>query len=86
MRLENRLTIDIIRKEEEEDDWKEDTCNIEQLTIITTVGCYITCLWMAKCASVMTKMLPLYNFAIPCRGRRGWKTLRYARAFAGSRF
>ena len=49
-------------------------------------GCYITLFWMAYCASVMTKMLPLSNFTIPCRGRRAWKTSHYAHAFAGSRF
>ena len=30
-------------------------------------GRYVTWLWMANCASVMAKMLPLYNVAIPCR-------------------
>ncbi len=49
-------------------------------------GCYITWLWMAKCVSVMTKVVRLYNFTIPCRGRRAWTTSQYARTFAGSRF
>ena len=49
-------------------------------------GCNTIWLWMANCASVMTTVLPLYNFIIPCRGRRAWKTSQYARAFAGSRF
>ena len=31
------------------------------------------------------KMLPLYNFAIPCHGRPAWKTSQCARATAGSR-
>ena len=30
----------------------------------------------------MTKMLPLYNFTVPCRGRRAWKTSYFVRAFA----
>ena len=32
-------------------------------------------------ASVMTKLLPLYNFTIPCRGRRAWKMPHYTRAY-----
>ena len=27
-------------------------------------GCYMTWLWITNCASVMTKMLPLYNFTM----------------------
>ena len=40
---------------------------------------------MANCVSVMTKMLHLYNFAIPCGGRRAWKTSQCVRATAGRR-
>ena len=32
-------------------------------------GRYVTGLWMANCVYVVTKMLPLYNFAILCHGR-----------------
>ena len=33
-------------------------------------GCYITWLWMGNCFSVMSKMLPLFNFTISCHGNR----------------
>ena len=48
-------------------------------------GRYVTWLWMANCVSVMTKMVHLYNFAIPCHGRPAWKTSQCARATAGRR-
>ena len=73
---------------------KHENCSVWKDRIIVASTCrrsvqfgyYITWLWMANCASVMTKMLPVYNFTIPCRGRRAWKSSHYARAFAGSRF
>ena len=43
-------------------------------------GRYVTWLWVANCVSVMTKMLHLYNFVIPCHGRPAWKTSQCARA------
>ncbi len=49
-------------------------------------GCYVTWLWIANCVSVMTKMLPLYNFTTPCHSRRAWKTSRFACAHGGSRY
>ena len=49
-------------------------------------GCYITWPWMAKCVSVMIKMLPLFNFTISCHGRLAWKTSRCVCALGGSRF
>ena len=49
-------------------------------------GCYIPWLWMANCVAVMTKMLPLFNFAISCYGNGAWKTSQCACALAGSRF
>ena len=73
---------------------KRENCSVWKYRIINIAstcrrsvqfGCYITWLWMANCASVMTKMLPLYNFIIPCRSRRAWKTSNCACAFAGNR-
>ena len=49
-------------------------------------GCYVTWLWIANCVSVMTKMLSLYNFTIPCHGWWAWKTSCFACAHAGSRY
>ena len=43
-------------------------------------------LTLANCVSVMTKMLPLFNFTISCRGRRAWKMSRCVGALARSRF
>ena len=34
----------------------------------------------------VTKMLPLYNFTIPCHCRRAWNRSHYARALAASSF
>ena len=48
--------------------------------------CYVTWRWMATWVSVMTKMMPLYNFTITFHGRRAWKTSQSARASRGSRF
>ena len=60
------------------DSRKRENCSVwKDLTIVALTcrrsvqfGCWITWLWMANCVSVMTKMLPSYNFTIPCRGRR----------------
>ncbi len=59
---------------------------IHMYTVDVPCSLVVTWLWTAKCVSVMTKMLPLYNFNIPCHGRWAWKTSREARASARSRF
>ena len=71
------------RKRENSSAWKDRIIVASTCRRSVEFGCYITWLWMANCVSVMTKMLPLYNFTIPYHGRRAWKTSREARATAG---
>ena len=80
------MSYDDGRKRENSSAWKD------RITVASTCrrsmefGCYVTWLWMANCVSVMTKMLPLYNFTITFHGRRACKASQYARASGGSRF
>ena len=41
-------------------------------------GCYIACLWMANCVSVMVKLRHLFNFTVSCNVIQAWKTSRCA--------
>ena len=73
--------------------WIENSSVWKEIIIVASTcgrsvqfGYYIAWLWIAKCASVMIKMLPLFNITISCHGRRAWKTSRCAYALAGSRF
>ena len=74
------------RKRENSSAWKDHIIVASTCRRSVEFGCYATWLWMATCVSVMTEMLALYNFTIPCHGRRAWKTSREACASAGSRF
>ena len=74
------------RKREYCSDWKYLIIVASTCRRSVQFGCYISWLWMPNCAFVKTQMLPLYNVTIPCRGRRAWKTIHCAHAFAGSRF
>ena len=70
----NALLYDDGRKRENSSAWKDRIIVASTCRRSVEFGCYVTWLWMANCVSTMTKMLPLYNFTIPCHGRRAWKT------------
>ena len=74
------------RKRENSSVWKDRIIVASTCTRTVQFGCYVTWLWKANCVSVMTKILPLYNFTISCHGRRAWKTSRCACALARSLF
>ena len=61
------------RKLENSPAWKHRIIVASTCRFSVEFGRYVTWLWTANCASVMTKMLHLYNFAIPCHGRLAWK-------------
>ena len=71
-----------------DDGRKHENCSASKHRIIVASACKRSVEFgrMANCVSVMTKMLPLYNFTIPCHGRPAWKTSQCARATAGSLF
>ena len=56
------------RKRENRSAWKHHIIAASTRRRSVEFGRYVTWLWMVKCVSVMTKMLHLYNFAIPCHG------------------
>ena len=84
-----RLTwpaYDDSRKRENSSAWKYRIIVASTCRRSMEYGCYVTWRCMTNCVSVMTNILPLYNFTIPCHGRRAWKTSREARASAGNSF
>ena len=58
------------RQRENRSVWKDRIIVASTCRRSVQFGFYITRLCMASRASVMTKMLPLYNFTIPCRGKK----------------